>query len=410
MPDFAADRRAFLAALAATAAMPSAALAGAAYPAMRTLADRYVAEKKVANMVVAVGGRKGSPDFLSAGQLELGAGPLAGPDTLYRIHSMTKPVTGCAIMMLVEQGKLTLDTPLAAIFPGYAKMQVLTDPANGLAAAPAARPILIRHLLTHSAGLAYASTAPAPLARLYTETFETEGRKPANLTAYAEAAASLPLMFEPGSKWNYSIGLDVAGAVVEKVSGVPFDTFLARRIFAPLGMADTGFSVPAADLGRFAANYRHAPAGLELIETGANSAYARKPAVPSGGGGLVSTARDYARFMAMLLGEGKLGGARILKPETARTMMSNLMEPGVLATTANGVTGYGAGGRSVVAAVPGGEAVSTFGWFGAANSFAFVDRAAGVYIVLMTQIMRWWPNPIYGDFGSALYADLGRKA
>ncbi len=171
--DFAADRRQFLGALGVAASMPSAALAKAAveaaHPAMQALVDRYVTGKSVANMVVAIGGRKGPPDFLSAGTLELGDGALAGPDTLYRIYSMSKPITGCAVMMLVEDGKLSLDTPLSDIFPAYAQMQVLTDPANSLASRPATKPILIRHLVTHSAGLAYGSSAPAPLARLYAE-------------------------------------------------------------------------------------------------------------------------------------------------------------------------------------------------------------------------------------------------
>ncbi len=228
------------------------------------------------------------------------------------------------------------------------------------------------------------------------------------MSAFAEAAASVPLLFEPGSKWTYSIGLDVAGAVVEKVSDMPFETFLDQRLFAPLGMADTGFMVPPAKLDRFATNYKYTPTGLEVIDTRQNSAFAQMPPMPAGGAGLISSARDYARFMAMLLGEGQMGRARILKPRTAQAMMSNLMEPGVLATTQTGNTGYGAGGRSAVAATPGGEGVGTYGWSGAANSVAWVDRASGIYVVLMTQIMQWFPNPIYEELGRALYGDLRR--
>lgn len=418
--DFAADRRQFLGALGVAASMPSVALAKAAVeaarPAMRALVDRYVLEKKVANMVVAVGGRQGPPDFLSAGTLELGEGAPAGPDSLYRIYSMSKSITGCAVMMLVEDGKLSLDTPLSAIFPAYARMTVLTDPDNSLASRPATRPILIRHLVTHSAGLAYGSTAPPPLARLYAEkgiesaaaTLDPTTRRPASLQAFAEAAASVPLLFEPGSKWTYSIGLDIAGAVVEKLSGMPFDRFLEQRIFAPLGMADTGFMVPPAKLARFATNYKYTLTGLEVIDTRQHSPFAQMPPMPSGGAGLISSARDYSRFMAMLLGEGQLGRARLMKPQTAQAMMSNLMEPGVLATTQIGKTGYGSGGRSVIAATPGGEGIGTYGWSGAANSVTWVDRASGLYIVMMTQVMQWFPNPIYDDVGQALYGDLHR--
>jgi CubicO group peptidase (beta-lactamase class C family) len=413
----AADRRQFLAALAATAAMPSiaqAAAPGGEHAAVRAMVDRYVAEKKVANMVVAIGGKKGAPDFVSAGTLELGAGPLAGPDTLYRIYSMTKLVAGCAIMMLVEEDKLSLDTPLATIFPAYANMSVLTDPENSLATRPATKPILIRHLVTHSSGLAYDTNTPPLLSKLYWEKaifarrspLADEARRAPTLLAWADAAAAMPLMFEPGSGYRYSIGLDIAGAVVEKITGIPLDEFFAQQIFAPLGMVDTFFTVPATALDRLVANYNYTAGGITLLETGLASDYARKPSFPAGGGGLVSSARDFSKFMAMLLGEGKLGRARILKTKTARVMMSDLMEPGVVATTSSGVSGYGAGGRYVTTASPGGEAVGTFGWSGAAATQAFVDRETGFYTVLMTQVMNWQPSPVLDDLDRALYVDI----
>jgi CubicO group peptidase (beta-lactamase class C family) len=209
----AADRRQFLAALVAAAAVPSIARAkapGGAHASVRAMIDRHVAEKKVANMVVAIGGRQGPPDFVSAGALELGAGPAAGPDSLYRIYSMSKCITGCAIMILVEQGKLTLDTPLASIFPAYAQMNVLTDPANSLETRPATKPILIRHIVTHTSGLVYNSTGPAPLANLYTEkgiipgraTPDVEARWPANLIAFAEAAAAMRSVWMSPAPWS----------------------------------------------------------------------------------------------------------------------------------------------------------------------------------------------------------------
>jgi CubicO group peptidase (beta-lactamase class C family) len=310
---------------------------------------------------------------------------------------------------------LTLDTPLADIFPGYAKMNVLADPTVSLATRPATRPIRIRHLVTHSAGLSYGNNAPAPLvkpyddlAKLYSDRLPVQMTpdRASTLIPFAEAAASLPLLFEPGSKWHYSIGLDVAGAVIEKVSGEPFDAFLTRHILAPLGMADTAFTVPAAKLDRFVANYRYAPGGIELGEAARTSVYARPPRMPSGGGGLVGSARDYTRFMAMLLHEGQLDGVRILKTETARAMMSDLLEPGTVAHTTSGDFGFGSGGRVVTTAKPGSEGLGTFGWSGAANTVAFVDRAHGVYVVLMTQILPWPDNRIYPDLGTALYADL----
>jgi CubicO group peptidase (beta-lactamase class C family) len=409
------DRRHLLAALAATIALPATGFARtvkAGHAAVQALVDRTVAERKAANVVVAVGGPEGAPDFVSAGRLSLGAGPAAGPDSLYRIYSMTKPITGCAIMMLVEDGKLSLDQPLSDIFPGFKQMNVLTDPANSLATRPATKPILIRHLLTHTAGFTYTIIGNGPLQKLYTEkgivpaqvsvAAEANEHRPRNLIAFAEAVAPLPLLVEPGSAWHYSIALDVAGAVVEKVSGVAFDAFLAQRIFTPLGMADTGFTVPAARLGRMTSNYNVTEKGLEPLDVPPATIYARPPAFPYGGAGLVSSARDYARFMQALLGEGQLGRNRILKPETARLMMSNLLEPGVKFGTDSG---YGAGGRSTLVTVPGGEGAGTYGWSGAAGTHAFVDRATGLYVVMMTQFMGPPNNPLVADLTAAVYKD-----
>jgi CubicO group peptidase (beta-lactamase class C family) len=410
------SRRQFLAALAAAAALPTighARTASAAHPAVRALIDRYVGEKKVAGMVVAIGTRTGPPQFLAGGTLAFTSTAQAGPDTLFRIYSMTKPITACAVMMLVEDGKLGLDQPVSEVFPAYARMNVLTDPANSLATRPATRPILIRHLLTHSAGLSYTITGTGPIHKLYAEKGivpaqtslqdEATMHRPAKLIAFAEAVASLPLLVEPGTAWNYSISLDVAGAVVEKVSGEPFDRFLQRRILTPLGMKDSGFMVPAAKIGRLATNYTITPQGLVPLDPPPRSIYAAMPAFPYGGAGLVSSARDYARFMAMLLGEGQIGNSRLMKTETARLMMSCLLEPGVMAM---GDSGYGAGGRVVLAAKPAGEAAGTYGWSGAAGTTAFVDRTNGVYAVLMTQFMPSQSYPLNADFGAAFYRDL----
>jgi len=382
--------------------------------AMRKLVDRYVAEGKVANLVVAIGTAERPPDYICAGTLDLDGGPEAGPDTLYRIYSMTKLITGCAIMMLVEDGKLTLDTPLSEIFPQFAQMEVLADPENGTATRPAERPILIRHLLTHSAGFFYSSNAPAAAKSLYVEgggetaraSLEVEARRPSDLPSFAEAVARLPLLYEPGTSWYYSIALDVAGAVVEKVSEIPFERFLELRLFSPLGMSDTSFTVPGAKLDRLCSNYQIVPEGLELVETGAGSDWARPPRIPAGGSGLVSTARDFSNFMRMLLREGDLDGVRVLRLETARLMMSDMMAPGVMAAAPTDHTGYGAGGSVVTEPIPGGQAKGSFGWTGAAGTLATVDRETGFYAVLMTQVMGWHPNPLHAEFTRTLYAEL----
>ena len=420
MPKFdpTASRRQFAAGLVIAATAPFPAIAkeagGMTYSTIHDLAETLVAQGEVPSMVVAIGHRGLPPSFISAGQQELGAGPPAGPDTLYRIYSMTKPVTGIAIMLLVEDGKLTLDTPVAEIFPQYAELTVLTDPENSLETRPAERPLLIRHLLTHSSGFSYSSGVPGPLKPVYAGTAETarapqeeEAKRPPNLIAFAEAVAKIPLLFEPGTSWNYGISLDIAGAVVEKVSGMPFEAFLEQRLFGPLGMEDTFFTVPADKLSRLVANYQRSDNGLQLIETGQDSLWANPPRFPVGGSGLVSSARDYASFMAMLLNEGELAGRRVMTAETARAAMSDMMEPGVMEKLQSDHSGYGAGGRVVVTPAACGEAPGTFGWSGAASTYAFVDRASGFYTVLMTQVMGWYPNPMHDEFTRKLYREVG---
>jgi CubicO group peptidase (beta-lactamase class C family) len=419
MLDRGPDRRQFVGALAAIMAAPSFALetASAAHAKVRAVVDRYVAEKIASSIVVAIGRRRGPPVFISAGQRELGAGPAAGPDTLYGLNSMTKPIVGFAVMALIEDGKLSLDTPVADIFPAFAHMRVLTGSSDSLETRPAIKPLTIRHLVTHTSGLAYDFNTKGKLNALYradqiavAQRIQPDGtaKGPATSAAFVEAVASLPLKFEPGSAWNYSIGFDVCVAIVERLSGMSADRFLARRLFDPLRMADTFYTVPAAKLDRLSAAYRPTKQGLELVETGATSMYRLPTRLHPGGGGLVSSARDYARFMAMLLHEGQLEGVRVLKPETARTMMSNLMEPGVIAHTTYGDSGQGAGGLSKIIAKPGGEGLGTYGWTGASNTEAWVDRANGAYFVLMTQIRQYYPNAIYEDFIGAHYADLNR--
>jgi CubicO group peptidase (beta-lactamase class C family) len=171
-------------------------------------------------------------------------------------------------------------------------------------------------------------------------------------------------------------------------------------------MVDTFFTVPASKLDRLVSNYNRTASGLSLLETGLASDFARKPPMAGAGGGLVSSTRDFSNFMAMLLNEGKLGRTRIMKTKTARLMMSDLMEPGVVATLGAGASGFGAGGRLVTSAVPGGEAVGTYGWSGAANTQAFVDRETGFYTVLMTQVMNWSGNTVLADLTKAVYADI----
>ncbi|UIJ45775.1 beta-lactamase family protein [Sphingomonas cannabina] len=396
------------------------------YPALKTLVDRYVAEGKTNGIVVAIGEGSAPPTFLVAGTIaaEPGSEP-AGPDSLWRVYSMTKPITAMAAMMLIEDGRMSLDQPISDFIPAFKDMKVLTDPANSLAARPAARPITIRHLLTHTAGLGYTIVTKGPLLEEYNRLgivpgqvdirTETEARKarPASLQEFANRVASLPLIADPGTEWSYSIALDVMGAVIEKASGMTFDAFVQKRILGPLKMTSTFWQVPAADVGRLASNYAWVGDNRVPIDPAATSVYLQKPSFPYGGAGLVMSARDYDRFLQMLLNEGEVDGVRVMKPETVRLAMSNLLPPGVTFGGVGGNTGgdaspeqgYGAGGSVYLRDVPGGASKGTYGWGGAAGTVAWVDP---VRKVRGTVMVNYFPSdkwPLRADVVKALYAD-----
>ncbi|WP_375426967.1 serine hydrolase domain-containing protein [uncultured Sphingomonas sp.] len=407
-------------------------------PVTQALFDGYVRDRKMPGIVAAFG-RAGRPTiFVSAGRIADDSTVAAGPDTLWRIYSMTKPVTAMAAMILVEEGKLGLDQPVSDILPAFRNMRVLTDPANGLASRPAARPITIRHLMTHTAGLGYNIVTKGPLLREYERLgilpgaanalIEEQARRvrPTSLQAFAGRVATLPLIADPGTRWSYSIGLDVLGAVIERVSGMPYDRFLQARLFTPLRMDSTYFTVPAAEAGRLATNYAFIGANpLQPDATGTTrvvadpartSVYLRPPSFPYGGAGLVSSARDYDRFLHMLQNGGALDGARVMRAETARLAMSNLLPAGVTFQGVGGGAGgtqgadtpmgYGAGGSVYLADKPGGPGKGTYGWGGAAGTIAYVDpvrRVRGTVMVNYFSSERW---PLRQEIPAALARDL----
>ncbi len=402
--------------------------ASTSLPATQALFDGYVRDRKMPGIVAAFGEAGRPAAFVSAGRIADDSTVAAGPDALWRIYSMTKPVTAMAAMILIEEGKLRLDQPVADILPAFRNMRVLTDPANGLASRPAARPITIRHLLTHTAGLGYNIITKGPLLKEYDRlgilpgtvnaAVEAQARavRPASLQAFADRVATLPLIADPGTRWSYSIGLDVMGAVIERVSGQPFDRFLQQRIFAPLRMTSTYFTVPAGEVGRFATNYAFVGANRVPLDPARTSVYLQPPSFPYGGAGLVSSARDYDRFLHMLQNGGELDGARVMKPETARLAMSNLLPAGVTFQGIGGGTGgtqgpggYGAGGSVYLADKPGGPSKGTYGWGGAAGTIAYVDPVKGVRGTIMVNYFpaeRW---PLRQEVPAALARDLARN-
>lgn len=421
------SRRALLGGLmlGGTAAMlPQRALAWKAdgaslYPATNAFLKGFVDRRELAGTLAAVGKGQAAADYFGAGTISMDSATPVGPDTLWRLYSMTKPVTGIAAMLLVDDGKIKLDQPIADFLPAFAKMNVQTTPDGSLTdVRPAKTPITLRHLLTHTAGLGYNIIQKGPIKKAYDDAGIVGGQAsrlpipgfppvtPApSLAEMADRLATLPLVYEPGTKWSYSIGLDLLGRLIEVVSGQPFDAFLKARLFDPLGMASTGFMVSAKDVARFTSNYAPFGGALIPIDPATSSIYLDSPPYPFGGGGLVSSARDYDRFLAMLLGEGALGGVRVMRPETARLAMSNLIADSVdrKGTFIDG-EGFGAGGRVSLASSPTGEGV--FGWAGAAGTIGFVDRKRGYRVGAYAQYMPPDALPFQAKFGETFYKDV----
>ncbi len=421
------SRRALLGSIAlggGAALLPRAALAwkvdGAAlYPATNAFIKGFVDRRELAGTLAAIGKGQEAAVFFGAGVQSNDSPTPVGPDTLWRLYSMTKPITGIAAMLLIEDGKMKLDQPIADFLPAFAKMQVQDTPDGSITALhPAKTAITVRHLLTHTAGLGYNIIQKGPIKKAYDDAgivggqasrLPIPGMAPVtaapSLAVMADRLAALPLVYEPGTKWSYSIGLDLMGRLIEVVSGQPFDAFLKARLFDPLGMSSTSFMVAAKDVGRFTTNY--APYGGALIpfDPATSSIYLDPPPYPFGGGGLVSSARDYDRFLAMLLGEGETGGKRIMKTETARLAMSNLLADSVdrKGTFIDG-QGFGAGGRVSLPTSPGGEGI--FGWAGAAGTIGFVHRGLGYRAAGYAQYMPTGALPFQEKFGETFFKDV----
>ncbi|MCW3847046.1 beta-lactamase family protein [Sphingomonas sp. LB-2] len=399
-----------------------------AAPATQALVNRYVAENKVPGLVVGIGRGDAPTEYYKAGRIAAEAdAPLADENSLWRVYSMTKPITGIAAMILVEEGKLKLDQPISDFIPAFKNMRVLNDPAGPVTAThPAAHPITVRMLLTHTAGLGYdlgQNPVPGTLLDQYRQQginpaqisnqLEPNQRaiRPASLEAFANKLATFPLVYEPGTKWSYSIGLDLMGRVIEVASGMTFDAFLQKRLFDPLKMKSTFFTVPGSEAGRLATNYFYAGENRLPVDPGKGSLWLKPPSFPYGGAGLVSSAHDYDRFLHMLQNGGTLDGVRVLKPETARLAMSNLLPAGADTTllgtlTSVGKLGFGAGGSVYLADVPGAASKGTYGWGGAASTLAWVDPAKNVRGVVMVNYMPTEKWPLRADLNQALVADL----
>ena len=382
------------------------------------LFERHVGQGDIAGAVLAVAVGDEEPCFISVGETGFGSGRPVQPDSLHRIYSQTKPITGVATMMLVEEGLIGLDQPIGELLPELAKLDVLVS-EEGDDVRPAKRQPVVRDLLTHSAGFSYGQQFSALAAR-YRELGlmpgdrieahrDGAGEDPRDLAHMVELLGTLPLARDPGEMFEYSLSIDVLGALIERVSGRGLDTFFDERILGPLGMVDTSFVVPAEKLDRLVNLHERGEDGTWRLADGpSDSAYAR-PALLSGGGGLVSTARDYARFTAMLANEGEYRGTRLLKPETVRLARSNLLPAGLNAQFyGNVLTEVGFGAAMQVNMSASRTPPGLFGWGGAAGTGMWVDPIHRLHVVLMTQ---YFPPEINLSFRedpvAAVYSDLG---
>ncbi len=369
---------------------------------LHQLIQGEIDQKQLAGAITILARHGHVVDYRTYGVRDLATGAPMTRDTIFRDYSMTKPVTGVAMMILYEEGKWLPWDPIAKFVPEFKNLKVFDGfNADGkMVLVDPAHPPTMAELMSHSAGFSYGS-GHGPVDALYQE---VKPMQSANLQEFVDRMAKLPLNYQPGKEWMYSASMDIEGYIVEKLSGQTLPDFMREHIFDPLGMKDAGFFVPAEKRARFATNYR-ADADEHLTPTQAGGGspmdYAMQPTMPSGGGGLVSTAEDYYRFAQMLANGGELDGKRVLAPATVRLMTSNHL-PMELLTGQFGIgqhvmrPGFGYGFNCAVifdppaAGLPDGK--GTFFWDGAAGTWFWVDPTNDVVFVGMIQRMQGHDN------------------
>ncbi len=377
------------------------------------MTQKYIDEGKLPGTLTLVARYGKIAHFSCQGKMDIEADKAVSEDSIFRIYSMSKPITSVALMMLYEDGHFQLDDPVARFIPSLEEMEVyISGNTEEYKTRPADRQITIRDLLTHTAGFTYGFMRTSVVDALYRDRGVSESN---TLEEMVSKLSHLPLLFTPGSRWSYSVATDVCGYLVELISGERFDRFLQDQIFEPLGMVDTGFTVPEDKIHRFAANYeRTADDGMQLADSPETSHYTQEVSYLSGGGGLVSTARDYLHFAQMLLNKGEFEGERILGRKTVELMTANhLPDNGDLTSMGQPVfsetpyDGIGFGlGFSVMLDPAKANILGTageFAWGGAASTYFWVDPAEELIAILLTQLMPSSSYPIRREFRVLAY-------
>ncbi len=380
------------------------------------LERNYIQPRKIAGCQTVVARHGHVAYFSSLGEMDIERGKAMADDTIFRIYSMSKPITSVALMTLYEQGHFQLNDPVSRVIPEWKGQRVyVSGDGEQMILAEPERPMTFRHLLSHTGGLSYGATNhPADRAYLRRGVGRGQGE---TLRTFVEKLADVPLHFSPGERWMYSYSTDVCGYLIEAVSGKPFDRYLQETIFDPLGMKDTSFTVAPEKATRLAANYQRGPdKRLRVIDDPAKSTYLTTPTFLSGGGGLTGTTADYLRFCEMLRRGGELDGERIIGPRTLEMMHMNHLKggqdltrlaEGTFSETANEGVGFGLGFATTLGQVETGSlGAGDYYWGGAASTIFWVDPTEDLVVIFMTQLMPSGTFNFRGQLKSIVYSAI----
>ena len=387
------------------------------------LESRYVTPKKIAGCSLRIVRKGITAHDSTLGLMDIEREKPMRNDTIFRIYSMTKPLTSVALMMLLEEGQFQLTDPVYKFIPSWRQHRVWVEgTGDAMATRRPVTPMTIQHLLSHTAGLTYGGFLPglelpvdpayaaAGISRSGTDTLEE----------FVQKLSHVPLLYEPGSRWSYSLATDVCGHLIEVISGKPLEEFLRERLFEPLDMPDTGFSVPDHKLDRFAACYERGPdKSLRLQDDPETSRFRQPPKAPSGAGGLVGTTKDYAHFCEMLVNQGQFRGRQLIGRPILDLMTRNhlrgsslaQMAVGGFSETSNEGVGFGLGFASTIdAAASGTVSEGDFYWGGLASTLFWVDPTEEFYAIFMAQLIPSSTFNFRGQIKSLVYGALKADA
>ena len=383
----------------------------------------YIEPQKIAGCQIAVARHGHTAYSRTFGSMDIERSKPMTDDTIFRIYSMTKPITSVALMSLFEKGYFQLNDPVSRYVPSWKNHRVwVSGEGDDMVTEKPNRPVSFRDVLCHTAGLTYGGGLPGigvqhPIDHIYRSLKIRSAGSQDTMMEFMDKLGQVPLRYHPGEQWMYSLATDVCGALVEIISGKPFAQYLQDEIFDPLGMVDTSFFVAPEKVGRFAANYQRGPnKTLKLIDDPATSTFISDPGFKSGGGGLTGTTADYMRFCEMLRRGGELDGVRILGPRTLEMMHMNHLKDGkdltqlalgTFSETANEGVGFGLGFASTIGIVETGSlGVGDYYWGGAASTIFLVDPKEDLTMVFMTQLMPSGTFNFRGQLKSLIYSAI----